>query len=168
MNICFEYGYKIHQQYQFSSVAQSRQTLCDPMDCHTPGFPVHHQLPELAQTHVHGAGDAISSSVIPFTSCLQSFPESGSFPVSQFFASGGQSIGVSASVSVPPMNIQDWFPLGLTGFHLLAVQGTRESSPTPQLKGINSSALIFLYGPTLTSIHDYWKNHSFDNTHLCW
>ena len=110
----------------------------------------------------------VSSSIIPFSSCLQSFPESGSFPMSQLFPSGGQRIGVSASVSVLPMNIQDWFPLGWTGFHLLAVQGTRESSPTPQFKSINSSALIFLYGPTLTSIHDYWKNHSFDNTDLFW
>ena len=155
MNICFEYGYKIHQQNQFSSVAQSRQTLCDPMDCHTPVFPVHHQLTELVQTLSWWCHPTVSFSIIPFSSCLQSFAESGSFPMSQFFTSGGQSIGVSASVSVPPMNIQDWLPLGLTGFHLLAVQGTRESSPTPQFKSINSSALIFLYGPTLTSIHDY-------------
>ena len=98
------------------SVAQSRPTFCNPMDCSTPGFPVHHQLPKLAQTHVHWVGDAIqptiSPSIIPF-SCLQSFQASGSFPVSQFFALGGQSIGVSASASVLPMNIQDWFPLGL-------------------------------------------------------
>ena len=90
-----------------------------PMDCSTPGFPVHHQLPELAQNHVHWVGDnihpTISSSVIPFSFCLQSFPTSGSFPVSQFFESGGQSIGASASASVLPMNIQDWLPLGLTG-----------------------------------------------------
>ena len=79
-------------------------------------FPVHHQLLEFAQTHAHWIGDAIqtiSFSVVPF-SCLQSFPASGSFPMSQFFASGGQSIGVSASASVFPMNIQDWFPLGWT------------------------------------------------------
>ena len=74
-----------------------------PMDCSTPGFPIHHQLPELAQTHVHRVGDAI----VPFSSCLQSFPESGSFPVSQFFASGGQRTGASASASVLPVNIQD-------------------------------------------------------------
>ena len=87
-------------------------TLCDPMDCSTPGFPVLHHLPGLAQTHVH---PTIWSSVIPISSCLQSFPASGSFPMSQFFISGGQSIGVSASASVLPMNIQDWFPLVLTG-----------------------------------------------------
>jgi len=75
-----------------------------------PGFPVHHQHPELAQTHVHQVGDdikPISSSVIPFSSCLDSFAASGSFPTTQFFTSGGQSIGASASASVFPMNIQD-------------------------------------------------------------
>ena len=80
----------------------------------------------------------ISSSVIPFSSRLQSFPASGSLQMSQFFASGGQSVGVSATASVLPMNIQDWFLLGLSGFDLLAVQGTLESSPTPQFKRINS------------------------------
>ena len=80
---------------QFSSVAQLCLTLCDPMDCSTPGLPVHHQLLELAQTHVHRVSDAIQpSSVLPFSSCPQSFPASGTFPVSQLFASG-QSIGVS-------------------------------------------------------------------------
>jgi len=69
----------------------------------------------------------ISSSVVPFSSCLQSFPASRSFPMSQFFTSGGQSIGVSASTSVLPMNIQDWFPLGLTGLDLHLVQGTLKS-----------------------------------------
>ena len=111
---------------QFSSVTQSYLTLCNPMDCSTPGFPVHHQLPKLAQTHVHRVGEAIptiSSSVIPFFSCLQSFLVSGSFPVSQFFPSGGQSIGASFSASVLPMNIQDWFPLGLTGWISLQSEG---------------------------------------------
>ena len=89
------------------------------MDCSTPGFPVLHHLLELAQTHVHRVGDAIQpshplSSVIPF-SCLQSFPESGSFLMSQLFASGGQSIWASSSASVLPMNIQCWLLLGLTG-----------------------------------------------------
>ena len=96
---------------QFSSVAQMCLTLCNPMDCSMSGLPVHHQLPEFTQTHVHRVCDAIqpliSSSVVPFSSCLQSFPESGSFPTSQFFTSGGQSTGISASASVLPMNIQD-------------------------------------------------------------
>ena len=111
--------------YQFSSVTQLCLTLSDPMDCSTPGCHVHHQLPELAQIHVHRFGDAIQPShpVIPFSSCLQSFPASGSFPKSQFFESGGQSIKASASASLLPMNIQDWFPLGLTGWISLLPKG---------------------------------------------
>ena len=94
-----------------------------------------------------------SSSVIPFSFCLQSFPSSGSFPMSQFFTSGSQSIGASASASVLPMNIQDWFPLGLTGWISLQSKGLSESPPTPQFKSIN---LCLLYSPTLTSICDYF------------
>ena len=101
---------------------------------------------------------AISSSVVPF-SRLQSFPATGSFPVSQLFAWGGQSIGVSTSSSVLPMNTQDWSPLGWTAW---SPRGSQESSPKPQFKSISSSVLNFLYSPTLTSIHDYWKNHIFD------
>ena len=104
----------------------------------------------------------ISSSVFPFSSRLQSFPASGSFPMSLFFTSGGQSIGVSASASVLPMNIQDWFPLGWLIRYPCSSRDSQESSPTPQFKSISSSALSFLYSPTLMSIHDYWKNHSFD------
>ena len=104
----------------------------------------------------------ISSSVLPFSSCLQSFPASGSFPMSQFFASGGQSIETSASLSVLPMNIQDWCPLRLTSLISCSPRDSQESSPTPQFKNINSLTLSFLYGPTFTSIHDYQKNHSFD------
>ena len=98
----------------------------------------------------------ISSSVVPF-SHLQSFPVSGSFPMSQFFTSGGQSIGVSASASVLPVNIQDWFPLGGTVGSPSRPRDSQKSSPTSQLKSISFSALSFLYGPTLTSIHDDWK-----------
>ena len=104
----------------------------------------------------------ISSCVVPFSSCLKSCPASRSFQMSHFFLSGGQSIGLSASASVLPKNIQDWFPLGLTGWISLQSKDSQESSPTPQFKSINSSVLSFLYGPTLTSIHGYWKNHSFD------
>ena len=109
---------------QFSSVARSCLTLCDPVNCSTPGLPVHQQLPEFTQTHVHWVGDAIQPShplsSVPF-SFLQSFPASMSFPMSQLFASGGQSIGASASVLL--MNIQDWFPLGLTGWISLQSKG---------------------------------------------
>ena len=96
-------------------VAQSCPAFCDPMNYSMPGFSIYHQLPEPAQTHVHWVWchSTISFSLVPFFSCLQSFPALGSFPVSQVFASGGQSIGASASASVLPMNIQDWFPLGL-------------------------------------------------------
>ena len=104
----------------------------------------------------------ISSSVTPFSSCLQSLPTSGSFTVSQFFISGGQSIGASASASVLPMNVQDWFPLDWLVWSPCSPRDFQESSSTPQFKGLNSLVLSFLYSPTLTSIHDYWKNHSFD------
>ena len=110
---------------QFSSVAQSCPTLCDPMNHSTPGLPVH-QLPEFTQIHVHRVGDnhpTISSSVIPISSCPQSFPASGSFQMSQLFASGSQSIGVSASTSVLPINTQDWSPLGWTGWISLQPKG---------------------------------------------
>ena len=101
-----------------------------------------------------------SSSVILFSFCLQSFPTSGSFQMSQFFASGSQSIGVSASTSVLPMNTQDWPPLGWTGW--ISLQSKGLSRVFSRFKSINSSVLSFLYSPTLTSIHDHWKNHSFD------
>ena len=97
---------------------------------------------------------AISSSVVPFSSCPQSLLASESFPMSQLFAWGGQSIGVSASASVLPKNTQDWSPC--------SPRDSQESSPTPQFKSINSSALSFVHSPTLTSIHDHWKNHSRD------
>ena len=103
---------------------------------------------------------AISSSVVPFSSCPHSLPASKSFPMSHLFAWGGQSIGVSASTSVLSMNIQDWSPLGWTGWIFL--QSSPESSPTSQFKSINSSVLSFLHSPTLTSIHENWKNHSLD------
>ena len=106
----------------------------------------------------------ISTSVGPFSSCLQSFPASGSFPMSQLFASGGQSIWVSASASILPMNTQDWSPLGWTGWSPCSARDSQESSPTPQFKSTSSSELSLLYGPTLISKHDYWKKHSFDYT----
>ena len=97
------------------SLAKLCPTLCKPMNCSRPGFSVLQRLPEFVQTHVHWVSDAISSPVTPFSSCPQSFPASGIFPVSQLFVSRGQSTGASVSASVLPMNIQDWFPWGLTG-----------------------------------------------------
>ena len=103
----------------------------------------------------------ISSSAVLFSSCLQSFPASGSFQMSHSFASGGQSIGISASTSVLPMISfrMDWLDLH--------PRDSQESSPTPQFRSVNSSALSFQcsvlsYSPTRTSIHDHWKNHSLD------
>ena len=138
--------------------------------CSTSGFAVHHQLPELAQTHVHSwwCHPTISSSVVLFSSCPPSFPASGSFPKSGLFTSGGQSIGASASASDLPISIQVWFPVVLTGlisfsidwFDLLAVQGALKN--LFQYHSMNSSALSLFYCSGLTSVHDYWKNHSFD------
>ena len=146
---------------QFSSVAQSCLTLRPhglqharlPCPSTTPGA-CSNSCPSSRWCH-----PTISSSIVPFSSCFQSFPASGSFSVSQFFESGGQSIGASASASVLPKNIQGWLLLGWTGLISLLSQ---ESSPTPQFESINSSAFSLLYGPTLTSVHDYWKNDIFD------
>ena len=102
----------------------------------------------------------ISSSVVPFSSCAQSFPASGSFQMSQLFTSGGQSIGVSASTSVLPMNTQDWSPLGWNGWISLQSKGLSRVFSNTTVQKHHSSVLSFLYSPTLTSIHDYWKNHS--------
>ena len=109
----------------YSVQSLGRVRLCDPMNCSTPGLPVHHQLMEFTQMHVHWVSDAIQPShpLIPFSSCPQSFPSSGSFQMSQLFTSGGQSIGISASASVLPMYIQDWFPLGWTGWISLQSKG---------------------------------------------
>ena len=112
---------------QFSSVVQSCLTLCDPTDCSMPGLPVHHQLTAGAYSHSCPSSQwchpTISSSVIPLSFHLPSVSASGTSPISQFIASGGQTIGVSASTSVLPMNIQDWSPLGWTGWMSLHFKG---------------------------------------------
>ena len=149
---------------QFTSVAQSCPTLCDCMNRSTPGLPVHHQLLQFTQTHVHWLSDAIQPSH-PLSS-----PSPPAFNLSHFrvfsnesvFASGSQNIAVSPSTSVIPMNTQEWSPLRWTGCISLQARDAQESSQTPQFKSIISSELSFLYTPTLTSIHDYWKNQSLD------
>ena len=141
------------------SVAQSCLTLCDPMTA----------------TCQASLSFTISRSLLKLTPIMLVMPSNhlilcrpllllpSIFPsVSQLFTSGGQSTGASASASVLPMNIQDWFPVGLTGWISLQPKDSWESSPIPQFKSNNSSVLSLLYGSTLTSIHDYWKNHSFD------
>ena len=154
---------------QFCSVAQSCLTLCDPMNCSMPPCPS--PAPGVYSNSCllsRWCHPAILSFVIPFSSRLQSLPASESFPVSQLFTSGGRSIGVSASASVLPMNIHDWYPLGWTGWISLQSKGlSRVFSSTPIWKH-RFLALNLLYGPALTSIHDYWKNHSFDYMDLCW
>ena len=142
-------------------VTQLCPTICDPMGYSTSGFPVLHQFPEHTQTHVHQVGDAVQS-FHPLSSRLQSFPTSGSFPRSQIFESGGQSIGASVSASVLPINSQDWFPLRLTGWISLQPKGLLRVFSNTTVQNINSLALSLLYGPTLTSIHGNWKNHTFD------
>ena len=149
---------------QFSSVAQLCLTLHDPMNRSTPGLPVHHQLPEFTQTQVHRhqwCHPPISSSVVPFSSCPQSLPASESFPMSQLFAWGSQSTGVSASASFPPKKSQGW-SLEWTGWISLQFKGLARVFSTTQFKSISSSALSLLHSPTLTYIHDHWKNHSLD------
>ena len=130
-----------------------------PCPSPTPG--VHSNSCPLIQWCHPTISSSVISSVVPFSSCPQSLPASGSFPVSQFFASGGQSIGASTSATGLPMNIQDWSPLGWTGWISFQSRDSQESSSTPQFKSINSLVLSLLYSPTLSSIHDYWKNHSF-------
>ena len=111
----------------------------------------------------------ISSSVTLFSFSPQSFPESGSFPMSQLFASGGQSTGALASTSILLMSICGWFPRRLTGLISLLEnpEDSQEFSLAPQFKSINSSVFCLLYGPALTTIHDYWKDHSLDYMDLC-
>ena len=157
----------IENVHQFSSVTQSCPILCDPMDCSTLGLPIHRQLLEFTQTHVHWVGDAISSSIIPFSSHLKSFPASGSFSMSEFFTSNGQSIGASASPSVLPVKIQGWFPLGLTVLISLLPKGlSRVFSNTTVRKHQFFGAQPSLWSNS-TSIHDYWKNHRFDKMDFC-
>ena len=143
-----------------SSVIQSCPTLCDPMDHSMPGLPVHHQLPEFTQTHVHQVGDAIQPSH-PLSSLLPSiFPSIRVFSNESLLPIRWPKYS-SFSFNISPSNEysrlisfrMDWLDL--------AIRETLKSSPTPQLKSINSLELSFLYSPTFTSIRDYWKNHSF-------
>ena len=151
---------------QFSPVPQSCLTLWDPMDCNMPGLPVHHQLPEFTKTHIYWVRDAMQPShPVP--------THSPAFNLSQHEKSmvcsnesvlrirGPKYWNFSFSI-VLPMNIQDWFPFGWTGWSPCCPRDSQESSPTPQFKSTNSSALSFLHSPTLLSKRDYWKNHSFD------
>ena len=149
---------------QYGSVTQLCPTPCDPMNCRTPGFPVHHQLPEPTQIPVHHTWwchPTISSSVVPFFSHRQSFPASGSFRMSALCIRWPKDWSFTLSIS-PSNEYSGLISFRMDCLDLLAVQGTLKSSPTPQFKSISSSTLSFLNSPTFTSIHNYWKNHSFD------
>ena len=146
---------------QIRSVAHSCLTLCDPMNRSTAGLPVHHQLPEFTQTHVHRVSDAIQPSH-PLSSPSPPAPNPESFPMSQLFSWGGQRTGVSALASfLPKKSRADLLQNALVGSPC-SPRDSQESSPTPEVKSINSSALSLLHSPTLTSIHDHRKNHSLD------
>ena len=149
---------------QFSSVAQLCPTLWDPMNRSTPGLPVHHQLPEFTQTHVHRVGDAIQSSH-PLSSPSPPAPNASqhqSFPMSQLFAWGGQSIGVSALASVLPRNTQDWSPLEWTGWISLQAKGLSRvfSNTTVQKHQFFGAQLSSQSNSHIHTCH--WKNHSLD------
>ena len=162
---------------QFSSVAQPCPSLWlhepqharPPCPSPTPGV---HPNPCPSSWSCH---PAISSSVVPFCSCPQSFPASGSFPMSQLFASGGQSTGVSASTSVLPMNTQDWSPLGWTGWISLQSRDSQESSPTPQFKSMTRDVFVVImlrWGAQQSSRlgktnQEFWLGHM-RVSHLNW
>ena len=151
--------------YQFSSVAQSCLTLCNPVDCSTPGLPVHHQLPEFTQTQVHRISDAFQPSH-PL-----SYPSPPVLNLSQHqdlfkWVSSSNQVAKVLEFQLQHQSPQwifrtDLLQNGLVGSPC-SPRDSQESSPTRQFKSINSSALSFLHSPVLTCIHDHWKNHSFD------
>ena len=151
---------------QFTSDTQSCPTLCDPMNHSTPGLPVHHHLPEFTQTHIHQVSDAIQPShPHPLSSPLP--PASNPSQHPNLFqrvnsAWGGQSTGVSALASFFPKNSQDWSPLEWTGWISLQSKGHSRVFSNTTVQKHQFSALSFLHSPTLTPIHDHWKNHSLD------
>ena len=156
---------------QFSSVAQSCPTLCDPMNRSMPGLPVHHQLLEFTQTHVHWVGDAIQQSH-PLSSPSPPAPNPSQHQsLFQWVNSShevAKLLGVSALASFLPKKSQGWSPSEWTSWISLQSKRLSRVFPKPGFKSINSSALSFLHSPTITSIHDHWKNHSLDQTDLCW
>ena len=145
------------------SVTQLCMILCDFMDCNTPGFPVLHYLQEFAQTHVRWVGDAIQPSH-PLSSPLlltSIFPSIRVFSNESDLHIRWPKYWSFSFSMVLPMNTQGWFPLGLV-WSPCCPKDSQESFPAPQFENINSSALSLLYGPTLTFVYDYWKNHGFD------
>ena len=170
VHVLWKFIYRIHflkgvMTVQLSSVTQSCPTLCHPMNHSTPGLPIHHQLPEFTQTHVHWVNDAIQPSHPLLSPSLPSFNLSQHQGLFKWVSSSHQVakiLGVSASTSVLSMNTQDWFPFGWAGWISLQSMGlSRVFSNTTGQKHQFFGAQLF-YSPTLTSMHDYWKNHSLD------
>ena len=158
--------YDLHQSwigrfssFQFSSVTQSCPTLCDPMNRSTPGLPVHHQLPEFTQTHVNRVSDAVQPSH-PLSSPSPPAPNPSQHQSLFQWVNSSHEVAKVWSFSfsiIPSKEIP-----GLISFRMDWLDFLAESSPTPQFKSINSSALSLLHSPTLTSTHDHRKNHSLD------
>jgi len=148
------------------SVADSCLTLCDPHEMKHTRLPCPSLSPRVC-SDLCPLNQWCHPTISSFSSCLQSFPASGSFLMSQFFVSGDQSIGASASASVLPVNSQGWFPLGWTGLISLQSKGLSRVFSNSKFKSINFSELSLLYGPTLTFVHDHWKNHDFEYIHIC-
>ena len=148
---------------QFSSVIQSCPTLCDPMDCSMPGLPIHHQLPEPTQTHVHRVSDAIQPSHPLSSPSPPAFNLSEHLGLFQLVSSLHQ---VATVLEFQPQSFQQIFRTDLLLDGLVGSPcspwDSQESSPIQQFKSTNSTALSFLHSPNLTSIHDHWKNHSLD------
>ena len=148
---------------QFSSVAQSCPTLCNPMNRSMPGLPVHHQLLEFTQTHVHRVGDAIQPSH-PLWSPSPLVPNPSQHQGLFQWVNSSHQVAKALEFQLQHQSFQ-WTPRtdllqdGLVGSPC-SLRDSQESSPTPQFKSINFSALSFLHSPPLTSIHDHWKNHS--------
>ena len=156
---------------QFSSVAQSCPTVCNPMNRSTPGLSVHHQQPEFTQTHVHRVGDAIQSSH-PLSSPSPPAPNPSQNQGLFQWVKSSHEVAKVLEFQLQHQSFQ-WTPRtdllsdGLVGSPC-SPRDSQESSPTPQFKSISSSVLSFLHSPTLTSIHDHWKNHSLDLMDPCW
>ena len=172
-NIQRKSSYKI--MFQFTSVAQSCPTLCDPMNCSMPGLPVHHQLPESTQTHVHRVGDAIQPSH-PLSSLSPLAPNPSQHQGLFQWVNSSHQVAKVLEFQLQHQSFQgtpstDLLQDGLVGSPC-SPRDSQESSPTPQFKSINFSALSFLHSPTLTSIHPlhmaiqfsntiYWRNYLF-------
>ena len=155
----------VFSSVQFSSVAQACPTLCDPMNRSMPGLPVHHQLPQFIQTHVHRVSDAIQPSH-PLSSPSPPAPSPSQHQSLFQWVSSSREVAKVREFQLQHHSLQrnpraDVLQTGLVGSPC-SPRDSQESSPTPQNKSINSSALSFLHSPSLTSIHDHWKNHSLD------